>query len=89
MQFVYLSSSAALQWIDRVPYPRMLLNKQTEASQKCGALSHFGSVLLFSFAASDTVDVSFKISVVDKLTQNVLHKGGNGAGVESQLFFKM
>ena len=64
----------------------MLLNKQTEASQKCGALSHFGSVLLFSFAASDTVDMSFKISVVEQLGKHVLHKCRNGTRIKAELF---
>ena len=39
----------------------------------------------FSFVSSDTIDMPFKITVVDEFGQNVLHKGGNGAGVKAEL----
>ena len=41
---------------------------------------------LFSYFSSDTVDVPFKVTVVDKLGEDVLHKGRNGAGIKAELF---
>ena len=29
----------------------------------------------------------FKISIIDQFSENVLHKGRNGAGVKAELFF--
>ena len=31
--------------------------------------------------------MTFKVTVVNKLSENVLHKGRNGAGVKAELFF--
>ena len=31
--------------------------------------------------------MTFKVAVVDELSENVLHKGRNGAGVKAELFF--
>ena len=31
--------------------------------------------------------MTFKVTVVNKFSENVLHKGRNGAGVKAQLFF--
>ena len=40
----------------------------------------------FSHISSDAVDMTFKITVVDQFGQDVLYKGGNGTGVEAELF---
>ena len=31
--------------------------------------------------------MTFKVTVVNKFSENVLHKGRNGAGVKAELFF--
>ena len=40
----------------------------------------------FSHFSSETVDMPFKVAVVKQLSKNVLHKGWNGARIESKLF---
>ena len=47
----------------------------------------FAGFLLFyilSHSSSDSVYMPFKISVVDKLCQDVLHKGRYRAGIEAE-----
>ena len=31
--------------------------------------------------------MTFKVAIVDELSENILYKGRNGAGVKSELFF--
>ena len=42
----------------------------------------------FSQASSDTVNMSFKISAVDKFGKHVLLESGNCAGIETELVLK-
>ena len=42
---------------------------------------------LLSHRSSDTVNMPFEVAVMDQLGENALHKGGNGARIESELGF--
>ena len=41
---------------------------------------------LFSYFSADAVDVPLKSAARDKLGEDVLHKGGHGAGIKTELF---
>ena len=41
----------------------------------------------FPFSSSDTVNVTGKVSVINKLRQYVLHKGRHGAGIKAELLY--
>ena len=45
------------------------------------------SSVLFAQTSSYSIDMPFKVAVVDQLSEDVLHKGRNGAGVKAELFF--
>ena len=53
-----------------------------------------GSRLLFllrqflPFLSPDPIDMPFKITIIDQFCQHILHKGGNGAGIKSQILPK-
>ena len=45
-------------------------------------------IIYFAYVTSSyTIDMTFKVTVVNKFSENVLHKGRNGAGVKAELFF--
>ena len=43
-------------------------------------------ICLLSHTSSYTIDMTFKVTVVNKFSENILHKGRNGAGVKAELF---
>ena len=45
-----------------------------------------GYIIIYSayVTSSYTIDMTFKVTVVNKFSENVLHKGRNGAGVKAE-----
>ena len=82
----------------------LYVDYSTDCAEKVYRLYHFlsigSSILLifsknakdllsgFSQGSSDSVDMPLKITAVNELCNNKLLKGGNGAGVKSELFLK-
>ena len=44
-------------------------------------------LVILSQTSSYPINMPFKISIIDQFSENVLHKGRNGAGVKAELFF--
>ena len=66
-----------------------LSRKNKKTTPVCCRVPSFIMLLerkLLSHPSSYSIYMPFKITVIDKLGKNVLHKGGNGAGIKAQLF---